>query len=102
MFDYETICLKIYRVNREVLVAICDRELLGNTFDEGKLCLEVNVDFFGDKSTSSFELETALSEATIVNLVGERSVACAIQQGCVDGDNVLHIDGVPYAQMVRM
>jgi len=92
--------LNSYCVNRETLVAVCDSELVGRTFCEGELHLYVNEDFFKGQPASEHEVKMALEEATIANLVGERSVTCGIESGVVDEDCVIMIDGVPHAQMV--
>jgi hypothetical protein len=92
--------LKSYSVNKEILVAACDSELVGRTFCEGELHLYVNKDFFKGQPADEHEVKKALEEATIANLVGERSVTCGIDSGVVDENCVIIIDGVPHAQMV--
>jgi hypothetical protein len=92
--------LKSYSVNKEILVAACDSELVGRTFCEGELHLYVNEDFFKGQPADEHEVKKALEEATIANLVGERSVTCGIDSGVVDENCVIIIDGVPHAQMV--
>ena len=84
------------------MLAVCDCELLGKTFDEGDLCLSVEAAFFGEEEATAPEVAKALAGATIANMVGEKAVACAIETGCIDSENVLRIGGVPTAQMVRM
>jgi hypothetical protein len=85
-----------------VMVAVCDCELLGKTFDEGMLSLTVEAAFFGEEEATAQEVAKALTGATIANMVGEKAVACAIETSCIEGKNVLRICGVPTAQMVRM
>ena len=92
--------LKSYSVNKEILVAACDSELVGRTFCEGELHLYVNEDFYKGQPADEHEVKRALQEATIANLVGERSVSCGIASGAVDEKCVIMIDGVPHAQMV--
>jgi hypothetical protein len=94
--------LKIYKTGQDVLVAVCDCELQGRTFTEGELSLEVSAGFFGDEKVSLDVVEKALLDASIANIVGERAVACAARLDCIDKENVLLIDGIPCAQMVRM
>lgn len=96
------ICLKTYRHGAETLIAVCDRDILGREFREGNLHIEVCSDFYGDEKASLSEVEDALRGATMANLVGCKVVKHAILLGWVDEDNVLSIDGVLYAQMVRM
>ncbi len=94
--------LKIYRQGAEVLVAVCDSDLVGKRFAEGRLRVEVTPDFFGVEKASPEEVEAALKKATIANFVGCCAVEQAISLGYVDRENVLCIDGVLCAQMVRM
>ena len=98
----EMMYLKVHKVSGEVMVAVCDCELLGKTFDEGDLCLSVESAFFGEEEATAREVAKALAGATIANMVGEKAVACAIETSCIEGENVLRICGVPTAQMVRM
>ena len=47
-------------------------------------------------------LKNHLKNATIANLVGNKTVQCAINMGLVDPKCVLRIKGVPHAQIVKM
>jgi hypothetical protein len=95
-------CLKVYRQGKEVLIAVCDCEILGKRFKEGKLQLEISTDFYGRELASAAEVEEALAEATMANFAGGRAVEHAIRLGYVEKENVLCIEGVFCAQMVRM
>ncbi|NJE07066.1 DUF424 domain-containing protein [Thermococcus sp. M39] len=96
------IYVKVYRVQGEILLAACDEELLGKTFREGELKLEVKERFYKGELRDIEDLERLLEEATIANLVGERCVNKAIELGYVSEDRVLYIQGVPHAQMAKM
>lgn len=96
------ICLKTHKQGKETLVAVCDSEILGKEFREGGLHVDVCIDFFGEERSSLSEFEAALRFATMANFVGCKAVGHAIRLGYVDEENVLSIDGVLYAQMVRM
>ncbi len=96
------IYIKVYRVQGEVLLAACDEELLGKTFKEGELKLEVKERFYKGELVEESALEGLLEEATIANLTGQRCVSKAIELGYVDEERVLRIEGVPHAQMARM
>jgi len=96
------IYVKIYRVQGEILLAACDENLLGKTFREGELKLEVKERFYKGELRDIEDLERLLDEATIANLVGEKCVSKAIELGYVSEDRVLYIQGVPHAQMAKM
>lgn len=95
-------CLKVYRQGKDVLIAVCDCEILGKKFKEGKLQLEVSSDFYGRELATPSEVEEALAEATMANFAGCRAVENAIRLGYVERENVLSIEGIFCAQMVRM
>jgi hypothetical protein len=92
--------LKTHRSGRDVLIAVCDCNLMGKKFAEGHLQVEICADFFGDELASTKDVEIALSAATIANLVGEQAVGQAVKLGYVAEENVLVIEGIPCAQMV--
>ena len=96
------IYVKIYRVQGEVLVAACDEELLGKTFREGELKLEVKERFYKGELKEVDVLEELLEDATIANLTGERCVKKAIDLGYVDPERVLRVQGIPHAQMAKL
>jgi len=92
--------MKIYRIRGEVLVAVCDSELVGKTFREGNLKIEVKEDFYGTEDFDEKEVEEALKRATIANITGKKAVELAIRIGIVDKDRVLKIEDCLHAQMV--
>jgi hypothetical protein len=94
--------LKSHRSGREVLIAVCDCDLMGKKFIEGYLHVEILPDFFGKEKATAQDVEQALAGATMANLVGELAVGHAIRLGYVVRENVLTIKGVPCAQMVLM
>ena len=93
---------KIRRVGREIVLAICDCELLGRTLRYGKISFHVDEKFYGDEKTAVVEAVAMISNATIVNLVGKKVVEEAIQQGYVHPEAVLNIEGTPHALIVKI
>ena len=94
--------MRIHRHGNEVLVAACDRRLLGHVLSEGDIRLEVNPQFYEGEDASDELLLNRLDNATMANLVGGRTVGLAIRHGIIDEECILYIDGVPHAQMVKM
>lgn len=92
--------LKVYRVGGEIVVAVCDSELVGRVFREGDLKIEVKESFYGDKDVDEEEVKRALRIATIANITGKRAVKLAIDMGLIDKENVLKIGECWHAQMV--
>lgn len=92
--------VKVHRRNRDVIVAVCDSELLGMTLKEGDLRLYVNPDFYGGEKVSSEELSNILREATIVNAVGERIVKELIGDNDLLRKAIISVEGVPHIQLI--
>jgi len=86
---------------REVVVGVCDEELLGKVFAEGGTRLEINKEFFGSMRIGGDELHNYLIEATSAMIVGEKAVRLAIKLGFINPDAVARVKGVPYAMYVR-
>jgi len=93
---------KVYRVQNEVLVAVCDEDVYGKVFEEGEVVLDIRKEFYGDEVFTEEQVVVFLKEATIANLAGEGAVSIAIREGIIDAENVLRVCGIPHAQMVRM
>jgi len=93
--------LRIVQTPNENLVIVCDRELLGKKFNDGKLQIEVKESFYGGHEASVEKCIAALRNATIANLLGS-IVDCAVDAGIIDRCNVIGINGVRHAQLVRL
>ena len=91
---------KVYNVGKEILVAICDKNLLGKTFEDERLRLEVSKEFYGGEVIDKNKASELLSIATIANLVGKNIVSLAIELKIVEKGNVIKVKNIPHAQMV--
>jgi len=85
---------------REV-VAICDSELIGKTFEQENVQLEVKESFFKGKEVSKEELieilhDMSMEDATF-NIVGEESVNTALEEGIIHEEAIKRIQGIPFA-----
>lgn len=83
------------------VIAVCDDELLGKKFEEGKFQLDVKESFYkGKKKTKAETLkifkEMSREDATF-NIVGEKSVATAISAGIIDKEGIGEIKGIKFA-----
>ncbi|MCX9080239.1 MAG: DUF424 family protein [Candidatus Methanoperedens sp.] len=94
--------MKRYDTDGKLIVAVCDTDILGKKFKEGKLVLKLEESFYKGEEVCENEVKEALSCANIANIAGKRSIACAVECGCVDPDTVIFIDGIPHAQMVEI
>jgi hypothetical protein len=94
--------VNLKKMGRNVLLAICDCEVLGRTLREGKIVFHVKDEFYNGGRVSVDEAVNMIENSTIVNLVGKNCVETAIKKGYVHPEAVLHIEGVPHAQIVKL
>lgn len=84
-----------------LLVTACDPDVIGETFEDGDISLEVTEDFYGGEQVAAETVVDSLSRASVANLVGTEVVELAIEEGFVDEDRVLEIGSTLHAQYLR-
>jgi len=94
--------MKLKRIGRNVLLAVCDADILGKTLCEGKIVFHVKEDFYKGAKVNVDEAICMIESSTIVNMVGRNVVQKAIEKGFVHPEAVLRINGVPHAQIVKL
>jgi hypothetical protein len=93
--------IKIHKAYREI-VAVCDKNLLGKTFEEGNKLLDVRESFFKGEEISEAKLIETLREFSsecdaTFNIVGKKSIDAALKAGIVDETGVRSVKGIPFA-----
>ncbi|SNQ62251.1 DUF424 domain-containing protein [Candidatus Methanoperedens nitratireducens] len=94
--------MKKYDTEGHVIVAVCDKNILGKKFREGKLVLKLDSSFYKGDEADETNVKEALLSATIANIAGEKAIACAVECGCIDPDAIIFIEDIPHAQMIRI
>ncbi len=97
-----TLLLSERETQKGRLVAVCDVDLIGETFENGDLSLTVNEEFYGGEPADEGAVVESLARCSVANLVGDAAVGLAIEHDFVDEENVLDIDGTPHAQLLWM
>ena len=85
-----------------LVVAVCDPDVLGETFEDDAVSLTVTEEFYGGDHADPEAVVESLARCTTANLVGEEAVALAVDRGFVAEENVMDIDGTRHAQLVWM
>ena len=94
--------VNLKKMGRNVLLAICDCDLLGRTLQEGKIVFHIRDEFYNGGKVGVEEAVGMIKNSTIVNLVGKNCVEKAISKGYVHPEAVLQIEGVPHAQIIKL
>ena len=94
--------MKLRKIGNNVLLSICDAEVLGKTLREGKIVFQVTEEFYKGAEVELEEAIAMIENSTIVNMVGKNVVQKAVERGYVHPEAILNIEGVPHAQIVKL
>lgn len=81
---------------------MCDAEILGKTLKQGNIVFCVREKFYKGSLVSLEEAIDLIHQSTVVNMVGQKIVNKAIEEGLVHPEAVLKIEGIPHAQIIRL
>ncbi|VVB83289.1 Uncharacterised protein [uncultured archaeon] len=90
--------IKIIKSQRDI-VAVCDSELIGKKFEEGKLQIDVKENFFRgeevDEQKAMDIMEKMAREDATFYIVGEKSIQAALEVGVIAEEGIISIQGIP-------
>ncbi len=93
---------KIHRIQENIVLACCTKELIGKTIEEGELCLKVDGDFYQGEEIDEGKLIEMLKEANNINLLGEKPIAIALREGFIKDNDLIRISGIPHVQIFKI
>lgn len=92
--------VRIHTHGNDRILAACDEDIIGMTFEGDGAKIRVSESFYKGESVSEEAYRERMKSITIMNIVGERAVAIAIEEGMVSPECVMDIGGVRHAQVV--
>ncbi len=84
-----------------LLVNICDENLIGRTVAEGRLKVHISKDFYFGEVVGKGEALRLIRTCAIVNLAGKRSVSLAVDNEIGAREAVREIEGVPFLMVYK-
>jgi hypothetical protein len=100
MEEEKSILVNVHKSYRPVL-AICDKEVYGEKYLDGKKQLDLTGQFFKGEEKTPSETQQAIidynQEDATFNLVGEKSIAIAKQLGLIKDEGIAEINNIPFA-----
>jgi uncharacterized protein len=82
------------------IVAVCDKDLIGKKFEEGKLQLDFTSEFYKGEEKDEEVIINFFSSAYIVNLAGKGAVNLGLKQGLISKDSLRYVKKIPYAMAI--
>ena len=90
--------VKTHETKNGVIVAVVDKEILGQKFEEGELQLDLASKYYQGEDKLPEEIGDLMRNAYGVNIAGEKAIKMAIEEGIIDENMVKKIAGIPYYQ----
>ena len=91
------IYLKINRTGQNEIIALCDKNLIGKSFCEKDLTLNITERFYKGKLTDEKEILRILKDAKNINIVGKDAIKLALKSEIIDKSNIIKIKNIPHA-----
>ena len=86
--------------NNRKLLAICDGNLIGKTFEEGDKILNVSKTFYHGTPMFERDILKLIEDNILLNIVGEESVNFALENKLIDKKGIIKIKNIPHALLL--
>ncbi len=94
--------IKIHKNQGKEVIAICDEDIIGKTFEEKDLQLKISEYFYKGEKISDEDALIILKTARNINIAGKKAVNFALKNKIIEEDNIITIAGVPNAQVYEI
>ena len=91
--------MKIHAIGEQLILAACDKEIIGKTFEEGEIQFKVSEYFYGGDLVNEDTFLKMIKQVTSANIVGNLCVGLLIKAGIVESSSVLRIDTIQHIQL---
>ena len=88
--------VRISDYQKNIMVNMCDTELIGKHIVDGKLKIHISENYYGAKIVDTDEAISLLKSASIMNLVGKETISLAIDLGIGSESGVKIISDIPF------
>lgn len=93
---------KIFPTKYDIVVAICDQDLMDKELKFRNMKVKVAKNFYGERLVNENVALKLMNNSRIGNLMGEKIVELAEKNGFITKENIISINGVPHAQFVKL
>lgn len=94
--------VRVTDYQKNVMLNICDAELLGKNIIEDELNMHISESYYGEKIVEAEEAKTLLKNSSIINMVGKETISMSIGLGIGSENGIKEISGVPFLIVFKM
>jgi hypothetical protein len=88
--------VRISDYQKNTMLNMCDAELIGKEVVDGELKIHISENYYGKQIVEKDEALSMLKSASILNLVGKKTISLAIDLGIGSKDGVKIISDIPF------
>ncbi|NOQ44560.1 MAG: DUF424 family protein [Nitrosopumilus sp.] len=88
--------VKVSDYQKNLVLNICDIDLLGKNIVEDQLNMNISKSYYGQKIIEHEEAKHLLKNASIINMVGKDTVSLSIELGVGSESAIKLVDGIPF------
>ena len=92
--------LKVHKSGERKIIAVCDEDLIGKTFEENDLQLIISERFYKGEKASEDKILEEIKDADYLNIVGKNSIEFGIKNKLILKSNIILIQKIPYAILI--
>jgi len=93
---------KVISASGNLLLNICDPELVDKTLHDGKIRIKINPNYYAEKDVDEHEAKNLLKKCTSINMVGEKTISLATRMGIGSEKSIRRIEGIPFLIVFKM
>ena len=93
---------KIISASGNLMLNICDPELVGKTLNNGKTKIKINPNYYAERNVDEHEARILLEKCTSINMVGEKTISLATSLGIGSEKSIRLIEGIPFLIVFKM
>ncbi|MBI4159224.1 DUF424 family protein [Candidatus Woesearchaeota archaeon] len=93
--------LKVHKSENSEIVSLCDDDLIGKIFEEGKLHIEISERFYKGEELPKEKIILVLKNCNNANIVGKESIKLALDNNIIEKNSIIKIRKIPISYMIR-
>ena len=93
---------KIISASGNLMLNICDPELLDKTLLDGNTKIKINSNYYAERDVDEHEAKNLLTKCNSINMVGEKTVSLATSLGIGSEKSIRRIEGIPFLIVFKM
>ena len=93
---------KVISASGNLMLNICDPDLVDKTFQDGKTKIKINPNYYAERDVDEREAKNLLEKCNSINMVGEKTISLATSLGIGSEKSVRVIDGIPFLLVFKM